>query len=399
MVVIILQLWPLQGLRADSVMKVAFVDQYADSSILHKDPITIPLAMREQGCGVTLVNASIKPAATQIAGLDVYHRSAFDLAIWEEEKFDFAIFFSRFESRFDEAIQAAKNSGTRVMLKGDTDGTLGYPLVPNYLRARPFSEAPLLNLLRNIKWRLPLNASVGKKIRQIRQADAVIVESPGAAVNLSQILCHWRLPHHSAKIHFVPNPVSSEVLKAPLKEKRKTILAAGRWDDQYVKNTATMISAIKSFLDIRTDYTFELYGPGLNNVGLLAEFSEYIKSDRVVVSDWLNHDELQNRIRSSRTVLIPSTLESYCLTAAEALCCGTSVVVTPIESLIYLAGGGAFGSIARGFKQNDLLAALIYESYCWDQGVRDPLVISKYWKDRMDSQAVAKQYLNILENS
>ena len=158
-----------------------------------------------------------------------------------------------------------------------------------------------------------------------------------------------------------------------------------------------MISAIKSFLDIRTDYIFELYGPGLNNVALLSEISGYIKSGRVVVSDWLNHDELQNRIRSSRTVMIPSTLESYCLTAAEALCGGSSVAVTPIESLIYLAGGGVFGSIARGFKQSDLLAALLRESYCWDQGVRDPLVTSKYWRDRLDSLAVAKQYLHILE--
>lgn len=378
-------------------MKVAFVDQYADPSILHKDPITIPLAMRELGCGVTLVNASVRSAITSIAGLNVYHRSAFDLATWEEEKFEFAVFFSRFDARFDGAILAARNVGTKVILKGDTDGTLGYPLVPNYLRTRPFSEAPLLNLLRNIKWRLPLNASVGKKIRQICKADAVIVESPGAAVNLSQILCHWKLPGHNEKIHCIPNPVSTEVVKAPLKEKRKTILAAGRWGDHYVKNTAAMISAIKSFLDIRTDYTFELYGTGLNNGGLLAEISEYIKSERVVVSDWVNHNELQNRIGSSRTVLIPSTLESYCLTAAEALCGGSSVAVTPIESLIYLAGGGAFGSISRGFRQSDLLAVLIRESYCWDQGARDPRVISEYWRARLDSQVVAKQYLNILE--
>lgn len=378
-------------------MKVAFVDQYAESSILHKDPVTIPLAMREFGCGVTLVNASLRSALTPIAGLDVYHRSVFDLTIWEQEKFDFAVFFSRFDARFDGAIQAAKNVGTKVILKGDTDGTLGYPLVPNYLRARPFSEAPLLNLLRNIKWRLPLNASVGKKIRQICQADAVIVESPGAAVNLSQILCYWRLPYHSEKIHFIPNPVSSGVVKAPLKDKRKTILAAGRWDDHYVKNTATMIAAMKSFLDIRTDYTFELYGSGLNNGGVLAEISEYIKPGRVVVSDWVSHDELQSKIGSSRTVLIPSTLESYCLTAAEALCSGTSVAVTPIESLIYLAGGGVFGSIARGFKQRDLLAALIRESYCWDQGARDPLVISAYWRDRLDSRTIAKQYLKMFE--
>lgn len=378
-------------------MKVAFVDQYADPSILHKDPITIPLAMRELGCGVTLVNASVRSAATSIAGLNVYHRSAFDLATWEEEKFDFAVFFSRFETRFDVAIRAARNVGTKVILKGDTDGTLGYPLVPNYLRARPFSEAPLLNLLRNIKWRLPFNVSVGKKIRQICQADAVIVESPGAAVNLSQILCYWKLPSQTEKIHCIPNPVSSEAVKAPLKVKRKIILAAGRWDDHYVKNTAAMISATKSFLDIRTDYIFELYGSGLNNGGLLADMSEYIKVGRVVVSDWVNHDELQSRIGSSRIVLIPSTLESYCLTAAEALCSGSSVAVTPIESLIYLAGGGAFGSISRGFNQSDLLAALIRESYSWDQGMRNPLVISEYWRARLDSQTVAKQYLKILE--
>ena len=40
-------------------MKLAFVDRYAGaSSILHKDPVTIPLGVRSLGCDVTLVNAS-----------------------------------------------------------------------------------------------------------------------------------------------------------------------------------------------------------------------------------------------------------------------------------------------------------------------------------------------------
>ena len=94
-------------------MKAAFVDQYTGaSSFLRKDPVTIPLGLPSLGRDVTLINSSSIEVDSQVAGLNVFPRSAFDPTTWADGQCEVTDFFS-FDARSDEAIKAAEAVGTK----------------------------------------------------------------------------------------------------------------------------------------------------------------------------------------------------------------------------------------------------------------------------------------------
>lgn len=377
-------------------MKIAYVDYYQSGQSPHKDPLTIPVALQQIGYEVVLI--SCNPAfdgIKQLNGLPVLSLEMVEEDCWSSFGFIGVVFASRLDVRFTPAVRRIRESGLRLVIKADTDGTWGHPIPPNYLRARPLAEGPI-NWLRHLKWRLPIKYWVEKKLEQVRLADAVIVESPAAAVNATSILLHWGLGSLAQKIRFIPNPVSPIALSLPLREQRcDRIVTVGRWEDRKVKNTKTMLCVVRQFLNVNKKFDFEIIGTGLDADEVSEYLWEYIDSGRVKIISELPYLKLQERLGQAKITLIPSTLESFCFVAAEALCAGSSIVATPIESLIYLTGGGCWGSIARGFGEEQILAALICEVEAWERGLKDSDGLSCFSRKRFDPHDIAYQFANL----
>ena len=371
-------------------MKISVVDYFSPSSAPQKDPITIPLALSNRGHDVSLV--SVGNWSGDIHGLPVCALRSFEAAIENGRRPDVLIAITRFDPLLTPMILKAKASGCRVIIKGDTDGTIGYPLRPNYLRARPILDNPL-NALRHLKWRLPLSAVVKPKLKQVSIADATVVESPGASTNLSFVLQSWGMANQIKTIHTLPNPVAPEVISRTVNfDKDRVIASIGRWDDP-VKGPEILSQTINKVLEVRNDYKFLVIGPGADRI--LCRIDARNQS-MVTVTGAIPFASAHDLICSSRILLSTSLLESFSFAAAEALCAGCSIVVPPIESLIYLSGGGAFGSIAAGFSAEKLSSAILREISEWENGGRDINSTALYWRNQLNPNRIGNMWENLL---
>ena len=378
-------------------MNLAYVDYYQKGESHHKDPVTIPNALFDLGHNITLISCDpcFDGVSYRIDQLPVLSLESVEKSGWNSFGFSAVIFVSRLDTRFTQTVQNICKSGLRLIIKADTDGTWGYPLVPNYLRARTIKQNPI-NLLRHIKWKIPSSYLVAQKIRQIQLADAIVVESPNAAVNAVNIFLHWSMDNLVKKVKFIPNPISRAALALPVSKHRDDlILTIGRWEDRGVKNTQIMLQVIETFLRQNQNYNFEIIGSGLQPDEASKYLRKFIESGRVKIKSELPYIKLQECLGRAKIVLIPSVMESFCLVAAEALCAGASLAVTPIESLSYFAGGGRWGSIAKGFAKEQILAALTYEVQAWEQGLRNSMDLSTYWRKELNPHKIALQFSNL----
>ncbi|MBT8593861.1 glycosyltransferase [Polynucleobacter paneuropaeus] len=377
-------------------MKIGVLDLYSPHSTIFKDPITIPLSFVKAGHSVQLLtwDASVKHAF-KVAGLTVMPVSDYMGKGWAG-LFDVVVIIGRFSSQVLPIMKEINKANIPIILKGDTDGTLGYPLIPNYLRARPIFMS-LMNFLRHIKWRFPSSFLVKKKINQIELVEYLIVESPGAASNVINVLQYWGRNDLISKVRFIQNQISSIAInRAPFQDKSNLVISVGRWDDSMVKGSDLLIRTMVETLQNETNWRFLVVGVGASS---LREVLPEKCRKFVDAIDSLSYEELQEKFSMAKILLATSRVESYNLAAAEALCAGASLVVTPIESLVYLAGGGEYGNVARGFSSKELTASLTFEMSEWERGERNPSEISNRSRKLHDPDSVIKKWQKILAST
>lgn len=375
-------------------MKVGFIDVYRPGASLHKDPVSTPLELASRGHDIRLISTA--PGIEdlfEIGGLPVEPIRRTASAGWRQAGFDLVVALSRFAPSLTDSLREIKAAGVPLIVKGDTDGTLGYPLQPNYLRMVPLSNAA--NVLRHVKWRLPVRRWVGQKLDHVRLADRVVVESPGAAANLVMVMKHWSLGNEVGKVQFIPNQVSRLVIEKPVNlAKSRLIAAIGRWDDPVCKGADLLAATIRDLFRVRVDYEVKVIGSGIQNVR--RHLSENVP-DRVLLLEEMSFDALQQIIAEAQMLLVPSRIESYSFVSAEALCAGASLVTTPIESLNYLSGGGIWGTVARDFTSSAISAALLSEIGRWNNSQHDPRQTAAFWRARVSPVVVADLWEDLIE--
>lgn len=372
-------------------MRIIFIDHYNPTMSVHKDPITIPHELATRRHDVLLV--SVDEWRGELFGLKVEPLSDWLTNTSYARQPDAVVAITRFNPKLTPILRKLKARGIHLVVKGDTDGTIGYPVPPNYLRVRPLRENPI-NVFRHLKWRLPLSSVVRPRLEHVILSDLTVVESPGAAVNLVHVLQHWGCAAKIDNLRFIPNPVSPDAMRIPLaEEKIKTIVSVGRWDDP-AKGSNLLRQTITHTLNARRDYSFRIIGNNGHAIrsSLHKKFQNYVEC-----ADQLGFEQTQEQISTARILLVTSVLESFSFVTAEALCAGTSVVVTPIESLVYLAGGGAYGSISRAFTSAALNAALLREIHQWEHGARDAEAISMRWRRELDPARIGQMWEQVLE--
>jgi len=382
-------------------MRIAVVDYYG-AETLHKDPAQITFGLSDIGVETVFIARNfVSPFDVMHAPFPLITSAAIeDPTFWRDLPLDVVLVISRLAPDADNIVSAINAAGLRMILKADSDGTLGYPLVPNYLRTLSWRVNPVRTFLRHAKWRLPIRRFVRKKIDQIAVADAVIVESPKAQSNILSVLKHWKCEHLGSKVFFVPNPVAPDIFaQDAITTKQKLVLAVGRWEDFGSKNTDFMVRSIIEFLHLRNDYRALIIGSGSEVIHRLLKkyYSDLL--GRVRVLEPLNHSILAQRLAEAQILYMPSRMESFGIVAAEALCVGCSIAVTPIESLEYLAADGFSGTVASDFDLTNAKEALLSEAKRWDAGEHSPIEIAGYWRARLDRRTIASTILSIAEAS
>lgn len=322
-----------------------------------------------------------------------------DVNFWENLKADTIVFYYGLR-HYKKYFQALKAAHKKIIIKLDSDGRLWYPL--HYFSSQRFkhNSGLLRRLARAIKWSVPLwrRAIVRADFRQLAMADAIIIESPEARNNLIYLYNYWGQPELAEKTYVVPHPLEPLFTAGGLRsEKENTIISVGRWDYPEAKNPKLLVKTLVNFLRSQKDYQAKIIGSGDDVIKKLLDKYGSDLGDRVEILGHLTHEQLLLHLRTAKIFFMPSRWESFGLAAAEAVCCGCSIVGTPLEPLKYLSGQGLSGETAADFSPKPVFSALLLAAEKWERKEYNPEEIANFWRERLDRKTIAKEIIQIAE--
>ncbi|HTD65124.1 MAG TPA: glycosyltransferase, partial [Candidatus Limnocylindria bacterium] len=120
-------------------------------------------------------------------------------------------------------------------------------------------------------------------------------------------------------------------------------------------------------------------------------------AERIVIPDFVDRQTLIRFYQESQIIFVPSRSESLHLAAAEALCCGCSVVGAGIIPSMQWFAGRASGTLAPRRTAADFSDALLAEAQAWAHDDRDPVAISADWRSRILDTVSARRILDEVE--
>lgn len=393
------------GIQNNSVIMIKRISIFFEHfELLHesKDIGQIILGLIDVGIGAELITKDKDCLAEYQPSFPIIRAKSSDLIsvnFWKNLESNVVVFYHGLR-HYKKHFQAIKAAQKKIIVKLDSDGQLWYPL--HYFPSQRFRHTSglLRRLGRIIKWSIPFwrRAIVQADLRQLEMADAVIIESPEALNNLIYLYNYWAKPELAAKTYVVPNPVEPLFLDAStVSEKDNIIVSVGRWDFQEAKNPKLLVKTLVNFLHSKKDYQAKIVGSGENIIRKLLNGHGNDISDRVEILGHLTHDQLLHHLRTAKIFFMPSRWESFGMAAAEAICCGCSIVGTPLETLKYLSMQGFSGVTAANFSKKAVLAALLLSAEKWERKEYDPEEIANFWRKKLDRKNIAKEFVKIAE--
>jgi glycosyltransferase involved in cell wall biosynthesis len=315
---------------------------------------------------------------------------------WRGRELTGAIAFSFL--RHSELLEALRIAGVPAVAKGDTTGhviarahpreTLDYAL---------FAPPTLLDRVAFLgQWIARMGpyhrTELNELLRAVGSARATVVETSAARDAVAQVLEGAGAPALVERLEVVPNPVAPEFAEERLPavaEKEKLVVAVGRWD-LAVKGASLLAGALERFLARRPDYRAVVAGGGGERVFARAGV------DRLEHVGQLGTSEMVALLRRARIVAVSSRWESFSLSSHEGLAMGCSVVGPPLQPLLDIVAAGPYGTLAKSRSVHGLAVALDAEATAWDRGERYPGTIASAWRKRLDVNAVAGRFAELL---
>jgi glycosyltransferase involved in cell wall biosynthesis len=316
---------------------------------------------------------------------------------WREQNIDGLVFYSWAAPRWRKIAAAVRGAGIRLVLKLDTDGTKNprvwwYQYVSRMAlvyRARKHPFPLLMSLGKALVFRWIPSVHDTGMLEHMGYADVIGAESPMASARLKHLLRIYHRVDLAEKVRVIPHPVSSYMHYNRAVPKDKIILVVGRWDDA-VKGGSLLMKVLPLILRDHPDYRAVVVGKGEGQLQRIRQhFSEDIRS-RVQLVGAVPHAELPDYYQKARILLVPSVWETFCIAAAEALCCGCSVVgASRISSMNWFVSRSS-GTLASSYSVDRFVDALGTEIESWEMGSREAETIAEKWKKLLASEAVAR---------
>jgi len=361
----------------------------------HKCPGQIALGLADIGIQADIIALKKVELENYIAPFKLIQATNSDLTnsnFWKQQKVEAVLYYFAHPSH-EKILRAIKQSGKYIIIKLDSDGKLFYP-THNISLPRFRANGPLKTLLRFIKWHIyPINKYFAHQIiRQLKLANAIIIESDQALKNLSDTLRYWGAEEILSQLHQIPNPITPDFITSNVpnnEHKKDSIVCVGRWEDISQKNTVVMMNVLKAFLIDHPKYLVTIIGSGkhlLNN--LLKNFPPDSKK-RVTIAGEIEHSQVKKHLLEAKIFFMPSQYEGLTIAGSEAVAMGCSMVGTPIAAAQYLANNGSSGTVAHNFSMQSLLKALCTDADKWQNGYYQARTIAMFWRDKLDRKKIA----------
>ena len=372
-----------------------------------RDSGLVVLALREMGYDAWLV--ALGDATTITEGMPVLCIPLEDMQRaewWKAQKPDAVVLCTWSAPRFNDIRTAALAATPCVVERLDTSGNRSARLfpkacyietwggyrdkLPGYAKwlAHPFVAART-----GILYAFPqlLDARMAASMTMTR---ALLAESPIAADRIRRIIGTFAGGYQ--RVAMIPHPVNEKVIRYEGLPKRNQVISVGRWGSAQ-KDFPMLRKVLKGFLQRHPDWTATVVGSGIparyraNGSGT----EEWLR--RIRFHENLSHEQLTVEYGHSKIYVMVSRYESFCIAAAEALCCGCSVVGSvDVPSSWYFAEAES-GMVAARRTPSVFWETLDREVTSWDAGARDPAKIAQLWRERVGSEAVGRATVALVE--
>ena len=331
---------------------------------------------------------------------------ACDPAWWRQWRLDGVVSFSWAQPKYAPCLKAISGAGIRIFIKLDCGEPLLTPRIATgaYMRhayrcfrddGRSVVLAVLQMLVKTVLHCIPA-CYLNPLMNYFALADAVGVESPLGVELLQKTMALAGRQDLIPRVRLVGQPIAP-YMRFSGGTKIKQIIAVGRWES-YVKNAPLLVRTLALVLRAQPDYTAVICGSGIEQLRALVDAWASDLGGRIQLLGPMGNDALPRHLIQSQILIVSSFFEGFSIAAAEALCCGCSVVIPQRIGSMRWCTAEQCGSLAAPYDAGGMSEAVFKEIRAWDEGRRDPVRISELWYGRIAAPNVARQILHALRS-
>jgi glycosyltransferase involved in cell wall biosynthesis len=322
---------------------------------------------------------------------------------WCSHNLDGVVLYAWGRPKFRKVAAAIHNAGIFLVLNQDSGG-LASPLagLREWLteqwtlggQGRGFSA--WMRFLRLASRGMTVGLVVTDPLRatHLGVGDIIACVSPKAAGHYRR-LCRIYGGHDLAeRVKVIPHAVESGFHFAGTSKLRQ-IACIGRWEDHIQKRTWLMMEVIRCLVAKDESLSVMIVGNVTPEMDSWHRSLGESRTNRIHLCGHLDRSALVEVLRSSRVFYSPSAFESFGIAAAEALCCGCSVVAgrsVSMASFEWFVSENS-GALAVPDDAAGHIRSLEQELGAWDQNLREPENIAQIWGERLHAGSVAELVL------
>ena len=324
---------------------------------------------------------------------------------WQAQKIDALVLYAWGRPKFRKVALAIRRAGIFLILNQDNGGFIS-PLAGwrGWLQERWIMSGQgadlsawlrfLITTLKEFTYGLLITDPL--RALHLKQSNVIACVSP-QAVDCYRRLCRiYGGPTLADRVTLIPHAVESH-FSYHSEPKNRHIVCVGRWDDQIQKRPKMLLRVITRLLEEDPLVSISIAGSITDEIRLWHSSMRPIDRDRIHLCGAMERSELAALLNRSQIFYSPSAYESFGIAAAEALCCGCSVVGTrslamPAFEWFVTKNSGTLGED----NVTSHVSALLIELKAWDESKRQPEQISSTWRERLHAPRLAQSIVSML---
>ena len=324
---------------------------------------------------------------------------------WQTHQLDGVVLYAWGRPRFRQVARAIRQAGIRLVLNQDSGGLVSarcgwrdWLAEQRILAGAGRVRGGWLRYAALVTRGLSLGLWVTDPLRAIhlRQGDWIAAVSPRAAEHYRKLCADYVGPDTAKRVVVVPHPVSPVFYYTGM-EKRRRIVAIGRWGDERQKRTSLLTQVVADLLCRDARVEVDLIGTISEDLEAWHRQLEKSQRKRCTLHGRKPPSEIASLLNEAQVSYCPSAYESFHIASGEALCCGCSVVAgqsVSLSSFEWFVGDGD-GQLATQDDASGHVRALRAELDAWTEGKREAKRIAQQWTERLSAPRVAERVLRV----
>ena len=323
---------------------------------------------------------------------------------WKSLYLDGLVLYSWAAPRYNAVARAVHLAGVRSVVYMDTHGLispLGNPQAWWKFGWRPtwaLAGNSFLKFYSFAKFLIDssLLITARRRVRHLTSSHITTLPTRAGVTWMKQELAALGRSDLAEKVFYSPHPqkILFNYNHAP-KENLVVSVARFRPEDWAQKRPDLLIKALNTFLKKKPDWKAIVVG---NSASQLEKSLRLEPHKNIQFLDYLAHEELVKLYQKAKIGFWTSLWEGQQGTAAQALCCGCSVVApeSPLNNCFGDYVSTSSGRLAVKATPQFLAESLFLEVDSWQEGARNPAEISAFAKELFHAPSVAKRILSMI---